>query len=290
MIRTVITDMDGSLLRRDGHISPAVRRAVKGLEERGIRFLVCTGRTLCEARSVLEPAGIFCDMICMNGAAAYRRDGTLLWKHPISGRAVSQILAAAAGEGIVIQLTTDRGDYIVGDRGEFEDFFCTYIFPYCGVAREQYKEALGQYCLISAEGFLREGLEVYKAAVLSGRRERLEETGPALKRIEGVSVSSSYSTNWEITHWQADKGRALEEYAAREGLKLKEIMAVGDGDNDVFMLSLPLGRSVAMGNGTEKAKAAAGLVTAGNDEDGFAKAVERMEQEEDKDEARKGLV
>lgn len=280
MIRMVITDMDGSLLGPDGRVSPACQRAVKGLEERGIRFLVCTGRTLDEARAVLEPAGICCDMICMNGAAAYRWDGSLLWRHAIEGQAVSEILAAAALKGTVIQLTTDEGDYIVGDRRDFEEFFCAYIFPYCGIKKERYPQALGQYRFVSGEEFLKRGTEAYKIAVLSGKRELLEQAGPALKGVKGVSVSSSYSTNWEITHWQADKGQALKEYADREGIRLSEVMAVGDGDNDVFMLSLPLGRSAAMGNGTKKAKAAAGFITAKNSEDGFARAVERLEQEE----------
>lgn len=290
MIKTVITDMDGTLLGRDGCVSPASRRAVRRLKDRGIRFLVCTGRTFSEARSVLEPAGICCDMICMNGAAAYRKDGSLLWKHIIDRQAVSDILAVAAEKGIVVQLTTDQGDYITGDRQEFEDFFCTYIFPYCGVAKDRYGEALKEYRLVQREEFLRQNIGCCKIAVLSSRKELLEQTGPALKNVEGVSVSSSYSTNWEITHWEADKGQALQEYAAREGLKLCEVMAIGDGDNDVFMLSLPLGYSVAMGNGTEKARAAASIVTAGNDEDGFAKAIERLEQEETGDEAREGLV
>ena len=51
-------------------------------------------------------------------------------------------------------------------------------------------------------------------------------------------------------------------------------MAFGDGENDVSMLRAA-GLGVAMGNAAEEVKAAADLVTLGNDEDGVAYGIEK---------------
>ena len=70
-----------------------------------------------------------------------------------------------------------------------------------------------------------------------------------------------------------DKGilAALEHY----GLKKDECMVFGDGDNDISMLSA-FRNSVAMGNGTEGARAAASFVTKDIDEGGVPYALERF--------------
>ena len=54
MIRLVAIDMDGTLLRPDGHISERNVRALKGLKAMGAEFLICTGRSY---RRIGAPAG-----------------------------------------------------------------------------------------------------------------------------------------------------------------------------------------------------------------------------------------
>lgn len=54
-----------------------------------------------------------------------------------------------------------------------------------------------------------------------------------------------------------------------------QIMAIGDGENDVEMLQLA-SLGVVLGNGTEKAKAVADVIAASNDEDGVADAIYRF--------------
>ena len=65
--------------------------------------------------------------------------------------------------------------------------------------------------------------------------------------------------------------------AAAEALNLSsaEVMAVGDGHNDLPMLRWA-GLSVAMGNASEEVKSAAGYVTDSCEEDGLAKALRRF--------------
>ena len=63
------------------------------------------------------------------------------------------------------------------------------------------------------------------------------------------------------------------------GIDASEVMAFGDADNDLGMLSWA-GWSFAMGNGTDKAKAAAKYVTGTNSDSGVAQGVERYALEQ----------
>ena len=68
MIRLVAIDMDGTLLRPDGHISERNVRALKGLKAMGAEFLICTGRSYIDALEPLQEAGLRAPVVCMNGA------------------------------------------------------------------------------------------------------------------------------------------------------------------------------------------------------------------------------
>ncbi|HEU0059773.1 MAG TPA: HAD hydrolase family protein, partial [Hyphomicrobiaceae bacterium] len=56
---------------------------------------------------------------------------------------------------------------------------------------------------------------------------------------------------------------------------VREIAVLGDGSNDLPMFAVA-GLSIAMGNAGDEVKARADLVTAANDEEGFAQAVEQL--------------
>jgi hypothetical protein len=69
------------------------------------------------------------------------------------------------------------------------------------------------------------------------------------------------------------KGSALELWASERGLRREEVMAIGDNINDLEMLQFA-GTPVVMGNACAELKTRGWAVTAGNDDCGFARAVE----------------
>ena len=72
-----------------------------------------------------------------------------------------------------------------------------------------------------------------------------------------------------------DKGRALAGALPELGIDASEVVAFGDGQNDVSMIKWA-GVGVAMGNAIDEAKAAADMVTASNNEDGIALALDEI--------------
>ena len=78
-----------------------------------------------------------------------------------------------------------------------------------------------------------------------------------------------------MTALHANKGQALATLAERLGVPLERTMALGDGGNDPAMFKRA-GLSVAMGQADEAIRKQAMYVTASNEDDGVAQALERF--------------
>ena len=102
-----------------------------------------------------------------------------------------------------------------------------------------------------------------------------EQAWQELKRFDSLELVGSLKYNIEINAAGVNKGKGLLELGGILGISREEIMAFGDGDNDIAMLR-EVGFGVAMENADEEVKAVADYVTGSNDEDGVAKAIARF--------------
>jgi Cof subfamily protein (haloacid dehalogenase superfamily) len=89
-----------------------------------------------------------------------------------------------------------------------------------------------------------------------------------------VSATRSQSYFIDITHPQSNKGTMVETMGRLLGIPTSEIATIGDMANDILMFRKS-GLSIAMGNASDEVKEQALLCTDTNEDDGFAKAVER---------------
>ena len=89
-----------------------------------------------------------------------------------------------------------------------------------------------------------------------------------------VSASRSQPYYLDVTHPQANKGSVVRRLSEMLGVPTAEIATIGDSANDVLMFALS-GLSIAMGNASPDVQRAARRVTASNEQEGFAQAVER---------------
>ena len=103
-----------------------------------------------------------------------------------------------------------------------------------------------------------------------------------LDKLASDETTSELSTNPDGTFWYTnfvragiDKAHGIRQYARTMGLEPGELMAVGDGLNDVSMFEL-VGLPVAMGNAPDAVKRRARSVTGNLGDDGLAEAIERF--------------
>ncbi|KAL9273427.1 Endoribonuclease YBEY, chloroplastic-like protein [Drosera capensis] len=89
-----------------------------------------------------------------------------------------------------------------------------------------------------------------------------------------ANVVQSVSNMLEIVPPGTSKGNGVKMLLEHLDVSAREVMAIGDGENDIEMLELA-GLGVALSNGSEKTKAVANVIGASNDEDGVADAIYR---------------
>jgi len=107
------------------------------------------------------------------------------------------------------------------------------------------------------------------------RRMRRAEAD-AQNQLEQVAAATrSQDYYLDVTHPEANKGAVLDFLARYLGIDHSAIMTIGDMPNDVLMFRKS-GFAVAMGQAAPEVKAHANAVTDSNEEDGFAKAIERF--------------
>jgi hydroxymethylpyrimidine pyrophosphatase-like HAD family hydrolase len=95
-------------------------------------------------------------------------------------------------------------------------------------------------------------------------------------RVQFVTSISSYGKPiLTLTATGADKGVALGVACEDLGIALSDVVAFGDSGNDLEMFRV-CGAAVAMGQASDEIKSAATFVSAHNDQDGVAVAVERL--------------
>jgi hypothetical protein len=118
---------------------------------------------------------------------------------------------------------------------------------------------------------------VAKLVGVSDDHDAIQKAGEAAHDQFGDHVTAAASQPYylDITHPDANKGFVALWLAKQYGLEQSEIATIGDMPNDVLMFA-HCGLSIAMGNADPQVKRAARRVTDSNENEGFAKAVERF--------------
>jgi Cof subfamily protein (haloacid dehalogenase superfamily) len=121
------------------------------------------------------------------------------------------------------------------------------------------------------------GIDVQKLLFLDtveGISEKIRPYWSKATRRKNASVVQALPDMLEIVPLGTSKGNGIRVLLEHLGVTANEVMAIGDGENDVEMLELA-GMGIALGNGSEKAKAAANLIGLTNDQNGVADAIYR---------------
>jgi hypothetical protein len=118
-------------------------------------------------------------------------------------------------------------------------------------------------------------VDVVKVVGVSQDHDAVARVEAEIQSQLGAQVSATRSQAYyvDVTNPDANKGAVVDYLAERLAMRHDEIAAIGDGQNDTLMFA-KAGLSIAMGNGEAEVRQAATVVTAANDDDGFARAVE----------------
>ncbi len=257
--RVVATDLDGTLLRSDGDVSPRTREVLRAVEAEGITVVLVTARPPRWMRA-LEDLGVHAVALCGNGAFTYDVSGRrvvgqrLLGTDVLGGlladlrHAIPGILLATEGvAGPACETGWELDDY----PGEWE------VGPWRGLAARPVGKVLVRHAELSTEELTERvaGVVGDRAEVSHSGAVRMAEIGP-----RGVT-----------------KAVALEQWCHEQDppASAADVWAFGDMPNDLPMLTWA-GRSFAVANAHPHVLAAATHVVPSNDEDGVARTLQTL--------------
>lgn len=262
----LFTDMDGTLLRNDCTISPAMRAALDKMTAAGHHLILSSGRPLPSILEVRDKEQInYPNMLILsnNGALVYDcdRDCNLL-ECRICQEDIAYIVAKAEERGLHIHGYTAREIVCHGMNAELE-FYTSRIH-------------LPLICVDDIADFLPDGCFKLQSIHLTDRSV-LEDFRESLLDYCGDRIQMIFSNDQylEILPAQAGKGNALRFIADHLHAPLSHTFASGDAENDLSMLEAA-GTGIAMANASDAVKEAAQIITEKtNHEDGLIEIIEK---------------
>ncbi len=279
--RLIAVDLDDTLLDNQLKISPRVKGLIQELRGRGVVVTLATGRMFRSSRPIALELGLDLPLITYQGALVKNCfSGEVLLHRTLAVEYALEIIGLAREKGLHINLYLNDELYVERLSPAGEAYARLAGVPVCLVP-----DLTG---LLASENAVDENPVEVKLPHANGRigptkvlligdEQYLDNLQAVLKPHYGarVHITKSKPNFLEFTHPLANKGAALAELAKYYGVSRAETMAIGDSFNDLEMLEYA-GLGVAMGNARQEIKARAGYVTAANDEDGVAEALQRF--------------
>lgn len=254
MIRAAFFDVDGTLLsHRTKQVPPSAREALDALKTAGIRCVVSTGRMLREMYRLPIGDLTFDAYITMNGQLTLDGNQNPLYGMPLEGETKEFVLKLFREKKIPVILVEQERLYV--------NYECQRVTQVQADISSKVPP-VGEYC----------GAEIYQACLyISGEEERI------LDPIrDGCEITRWHPGGVDVIAKGGGKRTAVSRYLEENGFSAEEIIAFGDGENDMGMLQLAA-IGVAMGNAEDTVKAIADYVTDDIDEDGLANALKHFE-------------
>ena len=269
-IKLISIDVDGTLINRQGDLTPATRSALQRAADAGIHVTLNTGRPLSESQALLKALPMMRYVVLCTGAEV--RDlqtGETIASHGLTNeenRRLYDLLSPLDG---MIQIFNEFDGKLYNRAWDLAraDRFCPPNLA--KMCRETHVAVADLDAFM--DGYTGTASKIH--LFFPNHEEKLKAA--ALLKGLPFFVSESVPNDIEVMPLGVDKGTGLSALAAYLKITPAEVMAVGDGENDLAMLRYA-GLSVAMGNACDAVKKTARVVTESNDEDGLAKAVDRV--------------
>ena len=257
--RLLALDMDGTLLNSRGEVSERNRKAIRAAMEAGIYVTISTGRSLTGALWCAEELGLTCPLMIYNGGMLADRVGNVLYSKELLPADALLAMVEGVKRGVTL---------CIWSKGKL------YGHP-LNERTADYVRFAGMEPLPveSLEALAEQGVT---KVLWYGTKEEIPAFWEEMKKapFENVHATPSQPMFLEFFHGEVSKAAALERLGALLHIPREEMIAMGDGANDLELLAYA-GLGVAMGNASPLVKKQADAVTVTNDEDGVAEVIEK---------------
>ena len=259
MIKVICLDLDGTLLNSESKINKEDRTAIKRCIKNGIKVTVCTGKTYSFVSLIVEELGLTGLQVASNGATVINEFKEHVWTNKISDDIYISLIKILREENrSTVAHHLDGNIYCENHNAYLEEISNT------GEILTRVDDLLSGVIssgilMLTYEGDEDDRLHIRLVDIFS-EKLRIRKGAPA--RMDVYSVD-------------AGKANAMDKVLGFYGVRRKEVMAIGDSENDLGLMKLA-GASVAMGNSPGIVKTEADFVVSDNDNNGVAEALNRI--------------
>ena len=268
-IRLLALDLDGTLLTTDKRLTARARDALGRASASGVWIVPATGRIFMGLPEAVRALPYLRYAITCNGACVVDKVADrVLYRAELDVPRALEIMSWLDGQPLIYDCTVDGRSWMSADMYDVLEAYAPdpAVVGYMRSVRTPVPD-LKAFVRGNAGGVQK--IQAFCRDEATWRR-LLAQTPFAV-----LEVATSVTRNVEFTREDATKGAALRALSAHLGLARDEVMAIGDGLNDLSMLRAA-GVGVAMENAVAEIRAAADVITADNDADGVAAAVEML--------------
>jgi Cof subfamily protein (haloacid dehalogenase superfamily) len=265
MYKAVFIDMDGTLLQKDHTISNTNKEVIKKLLDKGVLIIPISARPLHGILHISKH--LFPDtipVVSLNGSYIFL-NGEIIYESSVPLEDVIKVQKEIAPHDVAAMYYSQMDWYAEADNVHIQ------------------KEQKITDIKIKIQPFDLT-LDEWKAKkngpnkiLIAGNPDLINSIEKKLtdQYSDKLNMSKSKTTYLEVMSLTSSKTKAIEFLLERYGIKRNEIIAIGDNYNDKEMIEFA-GVGVAMGNAPDEIKKVADYVTATNNEDGVAKALDHF--------------
>ena len=263
--KLIVLDLDGTLTNSKKVITPRNREILIRVQEQGVRLVLASGRPtygivpLANELRMNEFGGF---ILSYNGGEIINRETQeMLYENVLPNDVVPVLYECARSHQLSI-LTYDGAEIVTENSQD----------PY--VQKEAF---LNKMAVRETNDFLTDiTLPVAKCLIVGDADKLIPLEAELCLRLQGrINVFRSEPYFLELVPQGIDKALSLAVLLKEIGVERKEMIAIGDGYNDLSMIKFA-GLGIAMGNAQEPVKKAADYITLSNEEDGVAEALEHF--------------
>lgn len=251
MIKACFFDVDGTLVSHtQGKVPEKTRKSLDQLRENGIKIFLSTGRHLGELEKLPVKGIDFDGYVTLNGQLCADAGKEILYREPLGKEDTEALLEIFQKKTEPLMLVEETRLYV----NFINDTVC--------LAQKEISTPLPQIAVYT-------GAPVYMAIAFI-REEEEERFRPLIP--PGCKMTRWARAGVDIISKSGGKVSGIQKVLEHYGICREEIIAFGDGENDMDMLRFA-GIGVAMGNAAPQVKESADYITAHIDEDGLEKAL-----------------
>ena len=266
MIKLLALDMDGTLLNDQKQLTQAQIDAIHAAIEAGVKLVLCTGRILQGTKPYFEQLGLNAEneyVIVNNGCSTHQtKDWELIDWEELTAEDIAYLAPFATSNQMQLTLFDENHYFVFEEEANeqvLEDTKLVFIEP----TILSYDEATS-------------GKRHLFQAMFVGSKEETDRFQDQYddELSQRFNTVRSQPIIYEILPQNVSKASALKKLAEKLDIQPSEVMAIGDANNDIEMLTFA-GVSIAMGNAADHIKALTTDVTDDNNHDGVAKAIKK---------------